>query len=195
MKSNFISDPFNNQIKIDKEGGYALYVGRLSEEKGIDLLLDAWSKCELPLKIVGDGPLKKTVEQNQIKSGEFLGVKDKVEVLDLIKNAEFVIMPSICYEGFPMVLVEAFACGTPALVARLGSMQEIINPNITGLYFETGNANDLAEKVRWLVDHPEQVRQMGHNARQEYLVKYTPEKNYEMLMDIYNQAIEEVANK
>ena len=195
VKSNFISDPFNNQIKIDKEGGYALYVGRLSEEKGIDLLLDAWSKCELPLKIVGDGPLKKTVEQNQIKSGEFLGVKDKVEVLDLIKNAEFVIMPSICYEGFPMVLVEAFACGTPALVARLGSMQEIINPNITGLYFETGNANDLAEKVRWLVDHPEQVRQMGHNARQEYLVKYTPEKNYEMLMDIYNQAIEEVANK
>ncbi|MBL4909525.1 MAG: glycosyltransferase family 4 protein [Alteromonadaceae bacterium] len=191
VKPNFIEDPFNQQTHIDKKGGYALYVGRLSEEKGIDVLFDAWKNCKLPLKVIGDGPLKNMVEHNAIASIEFLGRKDKPQVLELVKNADLIIMPSTWYEGFPMVLVEAFACGTPALVSKLGSMEEIIIPEKTGLHFEAGNADDLAEKVQWMVDNPDEARQMGQNARKEYLEKYPPEKNVEMLVDIYQQAIVE----
>jgi glycosyltransferase involved in cell wall biosynthesis len=89
------------------------------------------------------------------------------------------------------VLVEALACGTPALVACLGSMKEIVVPHKTGLHFEAGNPTDLAEKAQWMIDNPADVKKMGANARNEFLAKYTPEKNYEMLMDIYQQAIKE----
>ena len=112
-----------------------------------------------------------------------------------MKNSDFVIVPSICYEGFPMAIVEAFACGTPVLCSRLGSMEEIVEDGVTGLHFEAGNAQDLAEKAQWLIDNPERTREMGQNARNEYLAKYTPEKNYEMLMDIYQQAIEEAKKR
>jgi glycosyltransferase involved in cell wall biosynthesis len=194
VKPNFIEDPFDTATTVHKDGGYALYVGRLSEEKGIDILLDAWAGVGLPLKIIGDGPLKSSVESNALTAVEYLGLKKKDEVLELVQNADFIIMASTWYEGFPMVLVEAFACGTPALVACLGSMKEIVIPNKIGLHFEAGNADDLAEKVQWMIDNPAEVKKMGGNARKEYLAKYTPEKNYEMLMDIYQQAIMECKN-
>jgi glycosyltransferase involved in cell wall biosynthesis len=191
VKPNFIADPYNNKLKVDKKGGYALYIGRLSEEKGLDVLLKSWKQCSLPLKIIGDGPLKEMVEDCSIVSVSYLGRKDKPEVLDLVNNADFIIMPSTCYETFGMVIIEAFACSTPVLVSRLGSLQTIVEDGLTGLHFETGNSDDLAEKVKWMTDNPEKAKQMGLNARNEYLAKYTPEKNYEMLMDIYQQAIEE----
>lgn len=194
VKPNFIQDPFNHASTVEKIGGYALFVGRLSEEKGTDLLFESW-KCGLgKLKIIGDGPLKEFVEFKSKGKVEYLGRKDKADVLSLVQNADFIIMPSTWYEGFPMVLVEAFACGTPALVSRLGSMEEIVDNGVTGLHFEAGNAQDLAEKAQWLIDNPERTREMGQNARNEYLAKYTPEKNYEVLMDIYQQAIDEAKN-
>jgi glycosyltransferase involved in cell wall biosynthesis len=189
VKSNFIEDPFDTASTIRKAGGYALYVGRLSEEKGIDILLDAWTSVGLPLKVIGDGPLKSSVESNALLAVEYLGLKNKDEVLELVQNADFITMASTWYEGFPMVLVEAFACGTPALVSRLGSMKEIVVPNKTGLHFESGNAADLAEKVQWMINNSSEVKKMGDNARKEYLAKYTPEKNYALLIDIYQQAI------
>jgi glycosyltransferase involved in cell wall biosynthesis len=191
VKPNFIEDPFDTDTTVHKDGGYALYVGRLSEEKGIDILLDAWAGVGFPLKIIGDGPLKSSVESNALSSVEYLGLKKKEEVLELVQNADFIIMASTWYEGFPMVLVEAFACGTPALVSRLGSMKEIVVPHNTGLHFEAGNPTDLAEKAQWMIDNPADVKKMGANSRNEFLAKYTPEKNYEMLMDIYQQAIAE----
>jgi glycosyltransferase involved in cell wall biosynthesis len=93
-----------------------------------------------------------------------------------------------------MVIIEAFACGTPVLASRLGSLQTIIVDGITGLHFEAGNPVELAEKVQWMIENPAEVKKMGANARKEYLAKYTPEKNYEMLMDIYQQAIMECKN-
>ena len=104
-------------------------------------------------------------------------------------------MPSKCYEAFGMVLIEAFACGTPALVSRLGSMEEIIENKVTGLHFEAGDPIDLVNKVQWMIDNPKRVREMGCNARQEYLSKYTPEKNHAILMDIYQQAIAEAKRR
>jgi glycosyltransferase involved in cell wall biosynthesis len=191
VKPNFIEDPFNDVKAPRKQGGYSLFVGRLSEEKGVGILFDSWQEVGGKLKIIGDGPLKGFVEKKSTSSVQFLGRKDKEDVLKLVRNADFIVMPSTWYEGFPMVLVEAFACGTPALVSRLGSMKEIVEDGVTGLHFEAGNAQDLAEKAQWLIDNPERTREMGQNARNEYLSKYTPEKNYEMLIDIYQQAIEE----
>ncbi|GGK77483.1 glycosyltransferase family 4 protein [Amphritea balenae] len=195
IKPNFIEDPFFGVTSVPKKGGYALYVGRLSEEKGLSLLLSAWEQVDASLKIIGDGPLKEQLESNVTKGVEYLGRKDKEDVFELVRNADFILMPSTWYEGFPMVLVEAFACGTPAVVSRLGSMEEIVEDGLTGLHFEPGNLDDLANKAQWMIEHPEETRRMGESSRQEYLDKYTPEKNYEMLMDIYQQAIAEAKVK
>jgi glycosyltransferase involved in cell wall biosynthesis len=191
VKPNFIEDRFNDVKVPRKQGGYSLFVGRLSEEKGVGILFDSWQGVGGKLKIIGDGPLKDFVEKKSTGSVQFLGRKDKEDVLKLVRNADFIIMPSTWYETFGMVIIEAFSCGTPVLVSRLGSLQTIVKDGITGLHFEAGNSQDLAEKAQWLIDHPECAREMGQNARNEYLLKYTPEKNYEMLIDIYQQAIEE----
>ena len=189
VKPNFIEVPSDSSVPASKVGSYAIFVGRLSEEKGIDILLAAWTRVDLPLKIIGDGPLKNHIVSKPSASIEYLGLKKKDEVLGLIQTADFIIMASTCYEGFPIVLLEAFACGTPALVPCLGSMGEIVESNIIGLHFEAGNATDLADKAQWMIDNPAAIKQMGVNARKEYLAKYTPEKNHEILMDIYQQAI------
>jgi glycosyltransferase involved in cell wall biosynthesis len=191
VKPNFIEDSFNGDANLSKEGGYALFVGRLSEEKGVNVLFDAWAEIDVPLKIIGNGPLKKYVDTNSAGPVEFLGHKKKFEVLTLMKGAKFIVMPSTWYETFGMVIIEAFACSTPVLCSRLGSLKVIVEDSVTGLHFEAGNADDLAEKAQWLIDNPEKCREMGQSARNEYLAKYTPEKNYGMLMDIYQQAIKE----
>ncbi len=189
VKPNFIIDPFDGVKSISKTGGYALFVGRLSDEKGIDVLLKAWANIVLPLKLIGTGPFKEALESNTQSNIEYLGLKDKPEVLELIKNADFVVMPSTWYEGLPMVLVESFACGTPALVSNIGSMQEVVTPEVTGLHFEVGNSSDLQKKVQWMMNNPSEVKRFSRNARDEFLNKYTSEINKSQLLDVYQQAI------
>jgi glycosyltransferase involved in cell wall biosynthesis len=99
-------------------------------------------------------------------------------------------MPSICFEGFPRTLAEAFAAGLPVIASRLGAMATSIDHGRTGLLFEPGNPTDLAEKLRWAQENPEAMATMGRAARAEYEARYTPEKNYELLMDIYAEAID-----
>ena len=108
-----------------------------------------------------------------------------------MSKAAFLIMPSEWYEGFPIVLVESFSQGLPIIVSGLGSLAEIVQDGFNGLHFEHGNANDLAEKVRWMIEHPDECKRMSKNARNSYLNKYTPEKNYSELISIYKTAIEE----
>ena len=112
-------------------------------------------------------------------------------LLILMKKAKFLLFPSKWYEGFPNTLAEAFACGLPVIASKLGSMAEIVEDGVTGLHFEPGNPVDFADKIKWLIEHPDKCRQMGKNARQVYLEKYTAEKNYETLMNIYQKAIAE----
>lgn len=191
VKPNFIEDPYKGLKSLSKNGGYAVFVGRLSEEKGLHHLVQSWKGVNYPLKVVGEGPLEDSLKALQQINVEFMGKKEKKDVLSLIQNADFLIMPSTWYEGFPMVLVESFASGTPALVSKLGSMEEIIEHGVNGMHFEPGNSQSLADKVNWMINNPKAVKEMGLNARQEYLSKYTPEKNYEILIDIYKQAIQE----
>ena len=104
-------------------------------------------------------------------------------------GARFLVFPSEWYENFPVTIVESFACGVPVICSRLGSMEEIVHDNRTGFHFSPGDSKDLADKVEWAWNHPEYMRSMGEEARHEYETKYTGEKNYPLLMEIYQHAL------
>jgi len=189
VKPNFIPDPISPGTDLNKRNRTALFVGRISQEKGIRTLTRAWKQMSLELVIAGDGPLLDSLSStNRSGSIRLLGPQSNAQISDLMLNARFLVMPSEWYEGFPMVLAEAFAHGLPVLASRLGGMREIIENGATGLHFEAGNAHDLSEKAQWLLDHSNECRRMGENARNKYLAKYTPRKNYDMLMRIYEEA-------
>jgi glycosyltransferase involved in cell wall biosynthesis len=192
VKPNFVSpDPGEK----DGAGDDAVFVGRLSPEKGVKSLLRAWGQLRVPvpLRILGDGPLRGELEQMvcdlKLSKVTFLGHVDYAATQSAIKNARFLVLPSECYENFPLTIVEALSCGTPVICSRLGAMQEIVTDRGTGLHFMPGNPDDLADKVAWAWDHPRQVTDMGKAARQEYEQKYTAENNYQSLMSIYQHAI------
>jgi glycosyltransferase involved in cell wall biosynthesis len=191
VKPNFVSDLGPRS----ENGGYAVYVGRLSPEKGPELLQRAWKNgnISVPLKILGDGPLRPTLEakseQLHLTHITFEGWVERSRALEFIKRALFLIFPSTCYENFPVAIAEAYSCGVPVIASRLGAIAEIVRDRVTGILFEPGNAEDLAAKVEWAWSHPGELRQMGKAARAEYEGKYTPERNYEILMRIYQKAI------
>ena len=190
VKPNFVSpDPGDGS----GNGGFAMYLGRLSPEKGIDTLLAAWSRMEsrVPLKIVGDGPLAPQVREaaSQHDQIEYLGQKSTDEVTQLIGEAALLVLPSVNFEGFPKTIVEAFSRGTPIVASRLGAMQEFIEDGVTGRHFEPGDADDLAAKVEQLFANRDTLQSMRWPARCEYTEKYTAEQNYHMLMNIYQRAL------
>jgi len=173
---------------------YALFVGRLSPEKGIETLLEAWKRIgkRLPLIIVGDGPMAcKLKEKLASRAGiEWMGAIHREEVIAYMKKAELLVFPSVCIEGFGTTMVEAFAAGLPVIASKHGAMAEIVEDGRTGLHFEAGNPKDLASKVEWAWTHPKEMKAMGRAARKEHERKYTAEINYKMLIDIYETAIE-----
>lgn len=186
VKPNFVSvDPGVGEGR----GGYALYVGRLSVEKGLDTLLAAWEKLEgkIPLKIIGDGPLSDQVADAAARFPqiEWLGRRPLAEVYQLMGEATIAIFPSKWYETFGRVAVEAFAKGTPVIAANIGAIAELVDRDRTGLHFQPGDSADLADKVNWILTHPVELAQMRQEARREFETKYTAEKNYQRLMEIY----------
>lgn len=190
IKPNFLDpDPGAGTGK----GGYAIMVGRLSEEKGIETALEAWKTMTdvLPLKIVGDGPLAPLVRQAVAQNPgiEWLGSRRLVEVCDLIGNAAVLVFPSRCYETFGRVMVESFAKGTPVVASNLGAMADLVEPGRTGALFEPGNASDLAGQVRRLVNSPGDLVSMRQAARREYELHYTGNANYDLLIQAYQAAI------
>jgi len=169
------------------EGGYFLYTGRLALEKGIHTLAKAWADLSnLQLHIAGDGPLAAIPWPEGVT---LHGHQCRDELYALLKNAQALIVPSLSYEIGPLTLLEAFACGTPVIASNLGSMAERVRHGYNGLLFRPGDAEDLARQVRWVFDHPEELRAMRANARREFEEKYTVERNYNLLMAIYEQAI------
>ncbi|MGF1491663.1 MAG: glycosyltransferase [Microcoleaceae cyanobacterium] len=174
-------------------GGYALYVGRLSQEKGLDVLLDAWKELSQPLalKIVGDGPLEDLVTKaaQTMPQVEWLGRKPREEVSDLMGEAMCLIFPSKWYETFGRVAIEAFAKGTPVIASEIGAIAELVDTGETGLRFQPGNPLDLAARVEWLLSHPQQRQAMRQTVRQRFEDKYTAQANYGQLMAIYQQAM------
>lgn len=188
VKPNFVEpDPGERT----SDGGYAAFAGRLSEEKGLDTLIAAWARLgnRIPLVVVGDGPMAPKIRQQArdrgITSIEFRGRLPRTEAQTVVKEASFLVLPSECYENFPMGMVESFACGVPVICSRLGALQELVDDGRTGLHFTPGSPEDLAEKVAWARSHPERMTEMGKEARREFEKRYTAQKNYAMLMDIY----------
>jgi glycosyltransferase involved in cell wall biosynthesis len=172
-------------------GGYFLYVGRLSVEKGLDVLLSAWELLspKAPLKIVGDGPLAELVvaATRRMPQIEWLGQRPISEVHELMGAAMFLIFPSKWYETFGRVAVEAFAKGTPVIASNIGAVAELIDTPKNGLCFNPGDPQDLANKIEWVLTDPKLVRSMRSYARAEYESKYTAKQNYQQLIEIYNR--------
>jgi glycosyltransferase involved in cell wall biosynthesis len=178
-----------------QKGEYALFIGRLDPEKGVKTLLDAWRSLKIPLKIRGDGQLDQAMRdfvfQNNMMNVEFIDRLEKDQLIELRSKARFLVWPSEgYYETFGLAAVECFAQGIPVIASRIGVITEIVEDGKTGLLFNAGDPVDLAAKVQWLWDHPEEGERMGDNARREYEAKYTAERNYEMLMKIYSQILE-----
>ena len=173
-------------------GGYALYVGRLSPEKGITTMLEAWKSATstIPLKVVGEGPLAEMV----IAAGrtcpkvEYLGSKPFSEVLDLMRGAEFLIFPSEWYETMGRTIMEAFGVGTPVVAASIGPPASMVVPGETGFHFKPGNVTELKERLEWCSHNLEPLRALRGNARKAFEAKYTGAANIETLLAIYNTA-------
>lgn len=174
-------------------GNYAIFVGRLSPEKGIAELLAAWQQMPNPpaLKIVGDGPLRAAVKQATLKSEkiEYLGWKTLTEVAQLVGAASCLILPSLWYEGFPKTQIEAMALSTPVLASNLGSMSESVIPWTNGLHFEPGSAEAIRNCVTQFFTSRDRWPALRKSTRQDFLEKYTGQRNYELLIDLYEQAI------
>jgi glycosyltransferase involved in cell wall biosynthesis len=172
--------------------GPALYVGRLALEKGVGVMLEAWRADDrLPsLHVVGHGPLRDAVisSASRLSSVAHLGPVPASEMAAIYARASMLIFPSTWYEGFPMTIVEAMACGLPIVASRLGSMPEIVQDGRTGLLFNAGDAADLRAKVEWLSDHPDAATEMGRQARATYEALYTPAHNLRQLLEIYGEA-------
>ncbi|HEY0777777.1 MAG TPA: glycosyltransferase family 4 protein [Gemmatirosa sp.] len=183
VKPNFLAD--DPGVGAHR-GGYALFVGRLAREKGVRVLLDAWARLRSPytLKVVGSGPFDASTGP-PVPGVEWLGQQPSARVLELMKDASFLLLPSECYENCPMTIVEAFATGLPVLASRLGSLAEMVRDHETGLHFRAGDPADLADRVEWAIANPAAMATMGRSARQEFDARYSADRHYERLREIY----------
>ena len=176
------------------DGDYALFVGRLSPEKRVSIVLEAWQRLGVPVPLIvyGGGPDRVALENQTDELGltnvRFFGHVPRERVLAALNNARFLIFSSQWYENLPGGIVEAFACQTPVIASRIGAMEEVVADGRTGLHFTPGDAEDLAKKVEWAWTHPEETRRMGLEARKEYESKYTWEITYPRLMQVYERA-------
>jgi glycosyltransferase involved in cell wall biosynthesis len=174
-------------------GGFALFVGRLSREKGLDTLVAAWDRlgeAAPPLKIAGDGPLADDVKAAVARNPkiEWLGWRKSNEVLDLVGRAEFLVFPSGWYETFGNTAMEAFARGTPVIASGHGAPAELVEEGRVGVLFRPGDSGDLAEKVRGMLSDRARLAEMRTAARAEFEARYTAGRNYDLLMAIYQAA-------
>lgn len=184
LKPNFVDFP----VPECRDRAGFLFVGRLSTEKGIDVLVKA--TASLPnavVRVAGTGP------EGHLLAGvpglSHLGALPNEDIRHEMAGASALILPSIWYENFPRTLVEAFGCGLPVIASRIGALAELVEDGVTGLLFEPGDPVDLAAKMRWAAEHPDDLKRMGLAARKHYEENFTADRNYEQLMAIYADAI------
>lgn len=175
-------------------GGYALYIGRLSPEKGIETLLAAATEGEglgMPLKIAGNGPLQAKVEAQCIPGKiEYAGLQDPAGVRRMMLEARMLVIPSLWFEGLPMVVPEAFGAGLPIVASRLGALETLIEDGGNGLLAEPGDAASIAIAVRRIAGDRNFEQELRRRARATYEAVYHPAANLRRLKEIYEQAVE-----
>jgi glycosyltransferase involved in cell wall biosynthesis len=187
VKPNFVADG-GAVAKAGRAGG--LFVGRLSEEKGVTVLLSAMDRlgqAAQALRLAGDGPLAPQVRQ--AAGAAWLGPLSPAQVREQMRRSLFLVAPSTCLETFGLAAVEAFACGLPVIASGHGGLGELIEDGVTGLLVRPGDAADLAQKIRWALRHPDAMAAMGLAARACYLRHYTPQHNFRQLHAIYRSIL------
>ncbi len=199
VKPNFVEDP-GKAASLPSASGTVLYAGRLSEEKGVKVLISAWAHGRLgrraKLLIVGDGPERAALEFQaaalNLRAPEvvFAGPQPAGEVMRLMSHARVVVMPSLFYECFPRTLGEALACSRPVIVSQIGALSEIVSDGF-GMRFPALNHALLADAISRVIEDGELADRLGSAARQEYLARYTPEQNFRALIRIYRFALEQ----
>lgn len=169
-------------------GEYFLYLGRLSQEKGVETLLSAMARVDARCIVAGDGPMRAQLQEDAPPNIEFLGTVDPGRAAELIRKARAVVLPSRSYEAGPRSIVEAYAAGVPVIASRLGALPEFISHGTTGLLFSPGDSADLSEASHTLLDDHVSER-MGEHAHVDWLQKYTPERGLQALERVYGQAL------
>lgn len=196
VKPNFV---YPDPGVAEGAGEYILFVGRLSEEKGLDTFLEAARQLghKVAFKIVGEGPLEPLVQEAvaQYPHLEWLGRKPLPEVYEIMGQASVLVFPSKWTETFSRVVVESFAKGTPVIASHVTDMENFVAPYETGLLFQPGSAEDLVTQIEWILSHPHQLTQMRKAARQTYEDCYTAAKNYQMMMEIYERAVQQLKSR
>lgn len=195
VKPNFIAEGTHSVLQESVTGNYFLYVGRISAEKGVKYLLEAWEKMDdtgdIELLIVGDGPEKEELEDRYAGSNiRFLGNQTGTKVLELMSKSMYLVVPSIWYEGFPMTIVEAYSVGTPVLCSRIGSLQEIVLEGVTGFQFAHGDTGNMANVMGQAMNYGEYPR-LRVAVKERYNAFYTEEVNFIALSHIYDEVIKE----
>lgn len=184
IKPNFVD--FDRPTAARRAG--LLFVGRLSTEKGVATLADAMARLPAAqLRVAGDGP--QALALDGIDGVTKLGPLPSTLVKNEMQRALALVVPSICFETFGLVVIEAFACGTPVIASRIGALADIVRDGVTGLLFAPGNAEDLAEKLSWALSHPKEMAVMGKTAREQYEAEFSADVNYRRLIEIYSDAI------
>jgi glycosyltransferase involved in cell wall biosynthesis len=190
VKANSIRDfTFDVEIKREK---YFLFIGRMVEEKGVNVLLDAFAHNGLPLLIYGYGPLETNVRTyaERYSNITFQGILPNERVAEELRKCAALIFPSTWYEGMPITLLEAFSTGTPVIASKIGAMSTMVQDQYNGLHFEPGNIEDLNQKLRdWQGLSEMEKMKFSKQARQSYLDHYTQEINLNALDSIYKRAI------
>ena len=172
--------------------GYMVYLGRLSREKGVATLIRAMKRVPgVPLKILGEGEEKdallRYVADQKIAGVEFLGYRTGVELLEIIRNASFVVVPSEWYENSPYSVLESFALGKPVIAARIGGIPELVEDGKNGYLFTSKNAEELAERINLLASDETRVREFGRNGRAKVERDFDPERHYRFILDTYER--------
>ena len=190
-KYNFVPDAEANlkAMKVKElPKRYVVFYGRIGEEKGIRLLMKMWDLIhDIPLVVMGSGPLESEFKSwaDGKNNVYFLGYTEHNKCLSIVKNAEFVVFPSIWYEGCSMVEIETESLGKSLIATDLGFSTEVITDGINGYKVRLGNISDFVKKINLLWNKPRVCLAMGENARKDYLDKFTPEDNYVQLKKIY----------
>jgi glycosyltransferase involved in cell wall biosynthesis len=171
-----------------------LYVGRLSREKGIPTLLAAMRELPIPLAIVGDGPMRDTLEMYVRQHAmahrvTFHGYQTGQSLRQLYQGAAFLVIPSEWYENAPMTVLEAFAYGKPVIGARIGGIPEMIEPGTSGLLVAPGDGDALRDAINTLWTSRSSLAEMGHAGRQAVLTRFSPQRHVDELLALYRRAI------
>jgi len=190
VQPNFID--FEPLDAVVSPGNYAIYLGRLSKEKGLLTLLKAFKNLpELPLKILGEGPMEKELLEyarlHQMKNVTFEGFVDGTLKREMLKSALFLIFPSECYESFGYTIIEGYACGVPVAASDIGGARELVQEGDTGFLFEAGNPDDLQKKISQIMADRQCLMKMKENALQRAKTLYTKETGCQNLLDLFNK--------